>query len=158
MEYTAWNSYKGSGERLTEVPSRSRIVAWVMVGCVFLLPFALHLGFTSTNVVAILWSLWIVNDSPHFSVLSPPNLAPALIFSMIQFVFAFEVVRYCRGQASKSSTIAWGVASQVPVTILGVMNWIAPNVVYSGPLPLSVLVGYYLMRTKGPREPASPWD
>jgi hypothetical protein len=143
--------------RKTSTKGESRIVSLIMLTSVFLLPFAVHFGLSSINIVAVMWSFWFVYDSIQFNILDSSNLLPALIFSLFQFVFAIEVIRYCWGQSSKRSVIAWGVVSQIPIVIIGVMNWIAPNIIYSGPSPFLIIVAYYLMKKKGPREPTSPW-
>jgi hypothetical protein len=121
-------------------------------------PFALHIGFSSFNVVAVVWSLWLVYDATYLSFLNPTNLIPALFFSAFQLVYAIEVVRYCCGQTSMKTTLTWGVISQIPIMGLGALNWIAPNIIYSGPFPLLILLGYLIMRRYGPEEPTTPWD
>jgi hypothetical protein len=157
-----WNRYRTSlkmhsREQMKTHPPNIKFVACVMGLCTFLSPFALRFGFASFNIIAVSWSYWIGYDAVIFNFLNPQEIIYGLVISMLQFLFAYEVVRYCKGQALKRTTLYLGIASQIPIMILGIMSWFPPIDIYSGPLPLLLIVGYILMRTFGPKEPTSPW-
>ena len=116
----------------------------------------------SISIHALLWAIF----PPEFSygglqILNLIALSFGIPLGFLNIIFAFQVVRYFRGETSKRRTLLAGISTLiVPFTSLIIVLPIMISsglYVYIGPIPVQLITGLLLMYFAGPKEPTSPW-
>ncbi|MFW9843181.1 MAG: hypothetical protein ACFFEV_01265 [Candidatus Thorarchaeota archaeon] len=137
----------------------------------FLYGMIVHSGQTSL-VVATYAISWVIY--PHPPPLPPPfssfgglqiltlnSLIEGPLLGIFNIIFAFQVIRYIRGKASKKRTLVAGALTLVlPIMSLIValpLMFSSGVFVYVGPIPIQLISGLLLMHLAGPKEITSPW-
>lgn len=128
----------------------------------FLYGFSGHDGHVSIAMYALFWAIYPpVSSIGGLHVLDYYSLTAGLSLGFFNIIFAFQVIRFIRGKASKKSTLVAGALTLV----LPIISLIAalPNMlssgafVYIGPIPIQLATGLLLMHFAGPKEITSPW-
>lgn len=129
------------------------------------------------TVIAVLWiylpSYWDMNHGAFgiwgggLHILNPSATILSLVFTIFNLVFAVQVIRFCKKEASRRSALIPGVLSLLLPLL---MAWQAYDMyviefmmgteilVYIGPIPIQIIVGLILMRFAGPWESVEIWD
>ncbi|TFG11268.1 hypothetical protein EU537_12840 [Candidatus Thorarchaeota archaeon] len=124
--------------------------------------------------LAIIAITWIYlpesgNSSPIYlgvrgyglHLLNPMLLYRTFTLWILSLIFGFQVIRFRSGDAGKKSTLALGILSLIPPTVLGLMGYVpiiqAEVIAYSGPIPLQFIIGYILMRYSDHWEARTPF-
>ncbi|MGD2072358.1 MAG: hypothetical protein PVG65_02590 [Candidatus Thorarchaeota archaeon] len=111
-------------------------------------------------IVAVLWTFFPVSGNWNpmgfgvqgygFFFLNPIVIYNTFPIWFLSIMFAIQVVRYRTGNALKRKTLQLGILSIIPPSILGFIGYIgivqAGLLIYSGPIPIQLIVGYVLMR------------
>ncbi len=122
-------------------------------------------------IIAITWMYLPEsgNSSPMYlgirgyglHLLNPMVLYRTFTLWILSLLFGFQVIRFRSGDAGKKSTLALGILSLVPPTVLGLMGYVAiiqaDVIAYSGPIPLQFVIGYILMRYSENWETRTPF-
>ncbi|MFW9944673.1 MAG: hypothetical protein ACFFB7_06715, partial [Candidatus Sifarchaeia archaeon] len=88
-----------------------------------------------------------------------PELMPLvdlLVFTGLRTLFGYNVVRYCRGRASRRRTLSYGIAGVlVPLIYFQIMRnqYAFADITYVIPLPIVFILGYMIIRVVEPVEP-----
>lgn len=128
----------------------------------FLYGFGGHNGHVSIAMYALFWAIYPPASSiGGLQILTYYSLTAGLSLGFFNIIFAFQVIRYIRGTASKKSTLVAGALSLVlPIIslIAALPNMLASGAfVYIGPIPVQLATGLLLMHLAGPKEITSPW-
>lgn len=171
-------------ERFKNLTIRQIILAMLFVTLVFPVTSSFHGGhrtgeewIVDVSIIAVTWiylpSYWEMNRGAFgvwgggLHVLNPSAMILSLIFSIFNLIFAFQVLRFCKGEASKRSAFVSGLLTLVLPLL---MAWQAysmyviefmvgtGNFVYVGPIPIQLIVGLILMRFSGPWSIETPWE
>ncbi len=128
----------------------------------FLYGFGGHDRHVSIVMYALFWAIYPPESSiGGFHVLDYFSLTSGLSLGFFNIIFAFQVIRYIRGEASRKSTLVAGALSLVLPIISLIAAWpamLSSGVfVYIGPIPIQLAIGLLLMHLAGPKEITSPW-
>ena len=98
-------------------------------------------------VVAFLWSFSVHDMGLHLGFYPMPWLP--ILFSAFYIPFAYMVVRYCQGQATKRATYLTGILGVMPFPIYGIWYSYVTGIlcVLFVPLPVLLIVGLVLVTT-----------
>jgi hypothetical protein len=129
------------------------------------------------SIIAVLWiylpPYWDMNSGAFgvwgggLHILNPSATIITLILTIFNLIFAVQVIRFCKGEASKRSALVSGLLSLVLPLL---MAWQAYSMyviefmlgtglfVYVGPIPIQLIIGLVLMRFAGPWKIDTIWD
>jgi hypothetical protein len=129
------------------------------------------------SIIAVLWvylpSYWDMNTGAFgimgggLHILNPSATVLSLMFTIFNLIFAYQVIRFCKGETSKRSAIIPGVLSLVLPLLMAWQGYSmyviefmlgTGSFVYIGPIPIQLIVGLILMRLFGPWEIETPWE
>jgi len=121
-----------------------------------------HIYYVSVAVYALFWAIYPQDSSMRgLQVLNEYALPTTLPLGFFNIVFAFQVIRFTRGKASRRNTLLVGALTLVlPITsmIAALPAMVSSGFfVYIGPIPIQLITGLLLMHLAGPKEPVSPW-
>lgn len=171
-------------QRFKDLTNRQIILVMLFVTLVFPVTSSWQGGsgtgeewIVDVSIIAVTWiylpSYWDMNHSAFgvsgggLHILNPSAMIMSLIFSIFNLIFAFQVIRFCKGKASKRSTLVSGVLTLVlPLLMawqaysMSVIEFMVGtgNFVYVGPIPIQLIVGLILMRFSGPWSIETPWE
>lgn len=100
---------------------------------------------------AFLWSIGPPNDPfyPGFRILDPRAVMSGIHITGLHFLFAIAVIRYCGSKGSWRTAVILGflsIAWPLFWGILAMIHCFSKGIVaYSGPIPISLIVGLILM-------------
>ena len=124
--------------------------------------FGGHDHHVSISIHALLWAIF----PPEFSfgglqVLNLNALSFGIPLGFLNIVFAFQVVRYFRGETSRRRTLLAGISTLIipfASLMMALPFMLSSGVyVYIGPIPVQLITGLILVYSVGPKEPTSPW-
>lgn len=116
----------------------------------------------SMVVYALLWAIY-PQSSRHdgLEILTYSSLSAGFSFGFFNIIFAFQVVRYIRGEASRKNTLVAGAFTLVLPIVSLIVAWpimfISGTFAYIGPIPIQLVTGLLLMHFAGPKEITSSW-
>ncbi|MHA1663299.1 MAG: hypothetical protein ACTSVR_08605 [Candidatus Thorarchaeota archaeon] len=116
----------------------------------------------SISTYALLWVIYPSEAGVSgLQVLNYYALYSGLSLGFFNIVFAFQVIRFIRGTASKRNTLFAGVLTLFIPTLFfiaaGSAMLSARVFTYIGPVPIQLATGFLLMRFAGPKEITTPW-
>jgi hypothetical protein len=121
-----------------------------------------HIYYVSVAVYALLWAIYPADSSMRgLQVLNEYALPTTLPLGFFNIIFAFQVIRFIRGEASRRNTrLAGALTLVLPIIslIVALPTMISLGALaYIGPIPIQLVTGLLLMYLAGPKEPTSPW-
>lgn len=128
--------------------------------------YSVNQGNASVDVTirALLWAFYSYSADSSLGglhMLDNYSLTPGLLLGSFNIIFAFQVIRYTRGDSGKRNTLAFGVLTLIPpilflITVVPFMlTW--GIFAYIGPIPIQLITGLLLMHFAGPKEITKPW-
>lgn len=85
-----------------------------------------------------------------FFFLNPSVIFNTFLVSFLSTLFAIQVVRFRMGDAPRKQTLLLGVLSILPATLCGLIGYVSivqsGLLIYVGPIPIHLLLGYLFMR------------
>ncbi len=151
-------------ERLNE-----KYVILIMVLVTVISPFTTllssfggHDHHVSISINALFWAIFPSEFSfGGLQVLNLISLSFGIPLGFFNIVFAFQVVRYFRGETSKRRTFLAGISTLIipfASLIMALPLMISSGwYVYIGPIPVQLVTGLILVYFAGPKESTSPW-
>jgi len=128
-------------------------------------------------VAALLWNIqlsyWILYSEIGISIvgvniLNPYHILSSTIMSIVNIIFAIQVIRFCKKQTSKRITIAIGILTLIFPFLIFIPWWSYQNaiqfwersglIIYYGPIPILLIIGLIIMRYVGPWKVTKPWE
>ena len=114
------------------------------------------------TIVALFWRVDLFELSQaSFQVFTFLSVFAGVSFGFFNIIFAFQVIRYIRGDTTRKKTLVAGVLTLISPIIMLLAAWpimfeygIFP---YIGPIPIQLAIGLLLMRFAGPKEVTTPW-
>ncbi len=101
-----------------------------------------------------------------FHILEPAVMLSTSLLCIFNILFAIQVVRFCKGDASKKSALLSGVLTLILPVLMAwqAYSWYlqeyiqqTENFVYVGPIPIQLIIGLLLIRFAGPWNVKGPW-
>jgi hypothetical protein len=125
-------------------------------------PGALAVTHMPIAIYALFWAIFPPESSMSgLQVLNYYALPTCLLLGVFNIVFAFQVIRFIRGAASRRNTLLVGALTLVIPVISLILTWpfmeLTGVFVYIGPIPIQLFTGLLLMYVAGPKDSASPW-
>jgi len=109
-------------------------------------------------IAAMIWGVGVFS---HGSVFYGPDILP-LLFGSPLLLFAYCVQRYRLGKSSWKVPVLTGLLPTMVHGILfspRILGWLEYDaLVYAGPLPIAVILGFVLMRLVGAPKVDRPFD
>ena len=173
----------GIRNRLRELTNTQ--VAIIMTIVTLLIPYnALFQGGHRTGdewvvdvtIMAVLWvqfpSYWDSNTGAFGSrggglrLLDPIIIINTLPFWIVNLLFAIQAIRFRKGDASNTSTIACGILTLALPLLSVLTGWsyvieytsFTGNLVYIGPIPVQLITGLLLVRFSKHWRVITPWE
>jgi hypothetical protein len=144
-----------------------RQVGLLMVSFTLTMPFMMlpsgsygtpGVNFRGYAFAAMMWGFGVYNSGVVFQ---GPDILSLIIGSPL-LLFAYFIQRYCLGKSSWKTPVLIGFFITVVYSILfspSILGWLEYGAsVYSGPLPITVILGLVLMRLVGAPQIDRPFD
>jgi len=154
----------------TEVRLISKYAPIIMVLATILPPYYTGLeGFAGQPgesirmiVYALLWAIYPPSSRHNgLEIFTYSSLSTGLSIGFINIIFALQVIRYIRGDASRKSTLVAGALTLVLPIVSLLVAWplmvVSGTFAYIGPIPIQLITGLLLMRFAGPKEITASW-
>ncbi|MFW9847855.1 MAG: hypothetical protein ACFFF4_01880 [Candidatus Thorarchaeota archaeon] len=172
---------------MPEMP-KLQLVVWILVTLLF--PVAIYFWMVAGNlaliggtVYSLLWVYTIGTTNYDFMdtsilgfflpvdpgnifyglhILNPLLLLWVPVSGIFNLLFAVQVIRYSKEQASFRSTIILGLLTlamplfQTFLYLPYVLTY-SSYFPYTGPIPIQLILGFYFMKKYGPKEVDAPW-
>ncbi len=84
------------------------------------------------------------------------HLVDLLVFTGFRTLFSYNLIRYCRGYASRRRVVSYGIAGVlIPIAYFYIMQseYAFGDVTYLIPLPIVFIVGFLVLQIVSPLEP-----
>ena len=137
----------------TEHPEEKTSVSLILgVVAVFAIFAPMEIGWDSfvTGFFSSAWTIFYTQQNGFsFSPIGPAEwLNP---FSIIRLLFVYQLKRYYDNKSSMRTTLVVGLLTEIPHSVLNLINSIVYRPAIGIPTPLMLLAAYYFMRYH-PRE------
>jgi len=144
------------------------LVVGIMMALVALLAplmfsFTFHDGLCF-GVLAVLWSFTLAPWGTHLETSDTFTFAILMPFGFLRLAYACQMVRLYMARTTKKHTLALGIVSELPITILLIpvliMLLLHPDgpMVLFGPTFILLIVGILIIRLKPPPKPPEIWE
>ena len=156
---------------MSDLPAKlSEKYALIIMGLVTVIPpyttllsgFGGHDHHVSISINALFWAIFPSEVSfGGLQVLNLNALSFGIPLGFFNIIFAFQVIRFLRGDTSRRRTLLSGISTLViPLASLimalpFMLTW--GIFVYIGPIPVQLVTGLILVYYFGPKEPTTPW-
>ena len=156
---------------MSDLPAKlSEKYALVIMGLATVIPpyttllsgFGGHDHHVSISINALFWAIFPSEFSfGGLQVLNLNALSFGIPLGFFNIIFAFQVIRFLRGETSRKRTLLAGISTLViPLASLimalpFMLTW--GVFVYIGPIPIQLVTGLILVYYFGPKEITSPW-
>jgi hypothetical protein len=148
-------------------PINALIVGIIMALMALLAPlmfsFTTHDGLCF-GVLAVLWSFTSTPWGTRLETSDTFTFAILMPFGLLRLAYAYQMVRLYMAQTTKRRTLALGIVSELPITILLVPVFImlllhpdGPMVLF-GPTFILLIVSTLIIRLKPPPKPPEIWE
>ena len=148
-------------------PINALIVGIMMALMALLAPlmfsFTTHDGLCF-GVLAVLWSFTSTPWRTYLETSDTFTFAILMPFGLLRLAYAYQMVRLYMARTTKRRTLALGIVSELPITILLVPVFImlllypdGPMVLF-GPTLILLIIGTLIIRLKPPPKPPEIWE
>ena len=111
-------------------------------------------------VKALVWT-FSPESNGGFQLLTPSLLLQDFSLTFPQILIVILVVRYCQGKRERKRNLAIALLLAMSPMIFGISRmlelFLGGYLIYSGIIPIQIIVAYLFIRFKGKPE-ESPWD